>query len=582
MTRVAVLGGGVGGLSAAHELAERGFDVEVHEARDVFGGKARSIDVPGEDVRGENVPDGDAVYPGEHGFRFFPGFYQHVTETMKRIPFDDNPNGVYDNLVQTSEILKSMEDRPSIRSSDGTPTSVEGLRKRLRDAFWRGLVPDHEHNFFVDRVLTLMTSCDERWRNEYENISWWDFVEAERMSEDYKRFLARGPTKLLVAMRPEESSTRTIGRIAIQTTMDVLDPRRDPVSILDGPTSDRWIEPWVDHLESVGADLHTGSRVTSLGFDGERVTGATVERSDGKREVEADHYVLATPLEVARELITDEMVKGLTEAYDGEVAPSLSGLERIKTDWMNGVQFYLKEDTQMAEGHVVCFDSPWALTAVSQRQFWRSDWNRYGSIGGVVSVCVSDWDTEGLVHGKPAKDCSPEEIKEEVWTQLKRHVNSRSEDGEPETVLEDDNLVGWYLDPAIEHSEDGVVNHEPLFINTVGSLEHRPDAATRIENLTLAADYVRTNSDLATMEGANEAARRATNAIIERSGSNAPECGVYEFEEPAFLEPAKAYDRLRYRLGLPHVGVHTKRFFRLIDKGYKALPGTEAPATGEG
>lgn len=44
--RVAVLGGGVGGLSAAQELAERGFEVEVYERRPVFGGKARSIPVP--------------------------------------------------------------------------------------------------------------------------------------------------------------------------------------------------------------------------------------------------------------------------------------------------------------------------------------------------------------------------------------------------------------------------------------------------------------------------------------------------------------------------------------------------------
>ena len=46
MTSVAILGGGVGGLSAAHELAERGFKVDVYELRDSFGGKARSMDVP--------------------------------------------------------------------------------------------------------------------------------------------------------------------------------------------------------------------------------------------------------------------------------------------------------------------------------------------------------------------------------------------------------------------------------------------------------------------------------------------------------------------------------------------------------
>ena len=63
---VAVLGGGVGGLSAAHELAERGFSVTVYERRETFGGKARSIPVPGSGTSGRKD------LPGEHGFRFFP------------------------------------------------------------------------------------------------------------------------------------------------------------------------------------------------------------------------------------------------------------------------------------------------------------------------------------------------------------------------------------------------------------------------------------------------------------------------------------------------------------------------------
>ena len=41
---------------------------------------------------------------------------------------------------------------------------------------------------------------------------------------------------------------------------------------------------------------------------------------------------------------------------------------------------------------------------------------------------------------------------------------------------------------------------------------------TAIPNLFLASDYVQTFTDLATMEGANEAARRAVNGILERAG----------------------------------------------------------------
>ncbi len=84
------------GLTAAHELAERGFKVTVYEPT-ALGGKARSIGVPGT-ARGGRRP-----LPGEHGFRFFPGFYHHVPDSMRRIPFRGNPNGVWDNLVEANE-----------------------------------------------------------------------------------------------------------------------------------------------------------------------------------------------------------------------------------------------------------------------------------------------------------------------------------------------------------------------------------------------------------------------------------------------------------------------------------------------
>jgi len=157
---------------------------------------------------------------------------------------------------------------------------------------------------------------------------------------------------------------------------------------------------------------------------------------------------------------------------------------------------------------------------------------------------VSDWEAPGPRTGKVARACTAEEIRAEVWGQLCDHLN---DDGN--TLLDERNVVAWFLDPAIRFpNPTSATNLEPLLVNTAGSWADRPDAETRIANLTLASDYVRTHTDLATMEGANEAARRAVNAILDRSGSAAARCPVWKLREPGAFALARAADRLRWAL----------------------------------
>ena len=89
---------------------------------------------------------------------------------------------------------------------------------------------------------------------------------------------------------------------------------------------------------------------------------------------------------------------------------------------------------------------------------------------------------------------------------------------------------------------------EPLLVNTIDSWASRPEARTEIGNLFLAADYVRTHTDLATMEGANEAGRRAANAILDAVGSTAPRAAVFPLHEPWILAPFRAIDWVLYQL----------------------------------
>src|SRR3954447_12545791 len=534
---VAVLGGGVAGLTAAHELADRGFAVTVYESRDRPGGKARSLPVPGSGTGGRTD------LPAEHGFRFFPGFYRHVPDTMSRIPYRGNARGVLDNLVPATRVMLSQSGgRNELVTAAQLPASIDDFAAVTRFLFaWTTQlgIPAVEQAFFVERLLTLLTSCEERRFEQWENQSWWTFVDADRRSPAFRKFLADGLTRTLVAARAREISARTGGYILLQLVFDLtrLGGRAD--RLLNGPTSDVWITPWVEHLRGLGVDLRLNAAIEGIHAAGGRISGVTVADPDGRRTVTADHYVAALPVEQLRLLLSPAL---------RAAEPRLRTLDRLVTRWMNGIMFYLRDDVPLVPGHAIYVDSEWALTSVSQRQFWPEvDFGRLGDgrVGGILSVDVSDWQRPGRRFGKVAAKCTAPEIKDEVWGQLKDHLND-----DPQQELKEDNLVAWFVDPAIQFpNPTAVTNLEPLLINTAGSWADRPDAVTRVPNLFLASDYVRTNTDLATMEGAKEAARRAVNGILDATGSPASRCRLWPLSEPGIFGPARALDRVRWKLG---------------------------------
>ena len=99
-------------------------------------------------------------------------------------------------------------------------------------------------------------------------------------------------------------------------------------------------------------------------------------------------------------------------------------------------------------------------------------------------------------------------------------------------------------------------NAEPLLINTVNSWSSRPHSNTEIPNLFLASDYVRTYTDLATMEGANEAGRRATNHILDAENSKESRAKIFPLKEPFIFAPLKGLDFLLFKLRLPAINWH--------------------------
>lgn len=557
--KVIVLGGGVAGMSAAHELTERGFEVEVYERHHTYaGGKARSVNVPG-----TNLQHPDKYLPGEHGFRFFPGFYRHVTDTMRRIPFTDstgksNKDGCFGNLTGTSRIMIARNGKNPIVTTASFPRSLGDLKLIVHDMSGgvdSGLSKEEIH-FFAEKVWQLMTTCRERRENDYERLGWWYYLEADRFSDTYRHLLVEGLTRTLVAAQARSASTKTGGDIFLQLIFNMLNPAVATDRVLNGPTNEKWLYPWLQYLREKGVHYFMGHEAAGISLQNGIIEHVTVKKSTGEvLQVTGDYYVLAVPVEKANALISPEMVAA--DSNLGNIARLASSVS-----WMNGIQYYLNEDIAINKGHIIFCDSEWALTSISQVQFW-TDYRlqeRYdGTVKGILSVDISDW-LNTAYKGKIAAEYSPDDVAALVWEQLKAGLWMN---GKP--VLKDEMKVTYYLDRDIKWmgAEKHNIDKEPLLVNTINSWCLRPDAVTRIPNFFLASDYVRTNTDLATMEGANEAARRAVNGILHHAGSNAPLCQVWGLREPLFFRPLKWLDRLRYNKGLAY-SLHIPLWLKVV------------------
>ena len=163
---------------------------------------------------------------------------------------------------------------------------------------------------------------------------------------------------------------------------------------------------------------------------------------------------------------------------------------------------------------------------------------------------ISDWDTPGILYKKPAKHCTHRQVEREVWAQMKAHLEDNGE-----SVLPDAVLHSWFLDPGIRWSvkRRRNSNDTPLLVNTAGSWDRRPKARTKIGNLFLAGDYVQTDIDLATMEGANESGRAAVERPAGRRRLESQPATMYKLYDPPEFEAEKRADAQLFAAGRPNV-----------------------------
>ncbi|WP_437735358.1 hydroxysqualene dehydroxylase [Sorangium sp. So ce1335] len=535
MTRVRIFGGGIAGLTVAHELACRdGFEVVVHEPRADLGGKARS-----------QFKDG---LPGEHGFRFFPGWYLHVTDIMRRIPRDTasatraGALGGYPEAQSVASRLREVRSTLTFRRGR-TPDSFLQIPRRigelgefLQGFEWiiEGLSPADRLQALKRVGLKLFTfySTPPWLRAErFDRCSLAEFLGADSMPEKVRESLRTVP-KALVAMDAYEGSAHTFLNTSLLNMAPAwrADLPRD--RILRGPTSRTWIDPWVRSLRALGVQFEHGDagHAERVIVDGGRVAG--VETRSGAR-VEADVFVLALPVGPLQDVARASGLSAHGAEFD-----ALAALDLTKqTSEMVGLQLYLDRPLTTQPGHLYFADSQYGMTAISQLEVWDDEFCaplRARGVHGLLSIDITEWRSDPLGRTPPPFKLpidvsSADELRALVVEQLRGYQLAS---GAP--LLRPESVVAHHLDEDIDLASE--LNRSALLVHPPGTWRRRPLARTAIENLFLASDFVKNPADLATMEGACSAGKSAARAILAAHARGGPPVVVHELVEE--LEPA--------------------------------------------
>ena len=564
---VIVLGAGIAGLTAAQELAERGFQVTVYEPRadertevahalpgtfppvklgglaasqystctpSADGSAARLRPFPGR--RGQPRPPDRAV-AGEHGFRFFPAYYEHIWDLLQRIPLyqpQHGPDGdviwrptsrtVMDNARRVVTQATTVDGKPSLVFPREAPRSLAEMltvAQQLVDyGFTLGDVVT-----FTGRLLRYLVTSPLRRASELQNLSAYDYfigrdATAARRFAYSPRFeaLLLDMPKVLAAFdsRWGDARTNITTYLQLQLRMDRRDDKAD--GVLNGPTTEAWFDHWHRHLIALGVRLIRGGADRLEPPPADRLRPphlrprVEVVLTDGTR-LSSDYVVVAVDAPTAeritwplREAGTGGAVAGL-DGFTTSVPPPESPLQPAATrpaarrdpfrmdelgrePWdrfqtLAGIQYYFDTEFQLVRGHVYYSGTEWGLSSINQQGLWeRQPILARDGYESVLSVDIGDFNApsrhlvDELGRGKAARDCTPDELAAEVWRQIVAAITSHIPNA-PEAVLP---WPVWYaLDRNLvagpgQGQGDGpaVRNEAPYLIPIVGDWPNRP------------------------------------------------------------------------------------------------------------
>lgn len=279
--RVAVVGGGLAGLSAAKYLSDAGHTPVLLEAEDVLGGK----------VAAWRDADGDAY---ETGLHVFFGAYPNMMNLFKELGIRDRLQWKEHQMVfalpqKPGEFTRF--DFPELPAPLNAAVAILGNQDMLswpeKIQFGLGLLPAY--------VLGA------RYVESQDDVSVKEWMEQRGIPERVKDEVFLALSKALAFADPDQLSMEVV---LIAISRFLKEKNGSKIAFLDGLPPERLCQPIADHFLARGGELRLNTRLKKIHT---RADGSvdSLELLGGERVV-ADAYVCTVPVDPLKRLLPQE------------------------------------------------------------------------------------------------------------------------------------------------------------------------------------------------------------------------------------------------------------------------------------
>ena len=253
--RVLVVGGGIAGLSAALELAERGYAVTVRESDPVLGGRLATRDLD---------PGLGRTFRVEHGLHMWFDNYQVLKDIRRRLEVDRHfrPYDVV-NFVFRDYLPEALRSDPQV-----FPFNLAAIVDRSPNLDWSDIVGTA--NILPDLVQFDLDGIYER----HDSETFVDWIARNGVSPRF-RDVVLFPAAHVTLNRLQDLSAAEM--LLFQHLYFISQPYAFDREITTVDHGTALIDPWVARIRSLGGTVTTGAAVPGLRIEGDRAVGVVGE-----------------------------------------------------------------------------------------------------------------------------------------------------------------------------------------------------------------------------------------------------------------------------------------------------------------